>query len=52
MITERADIGWSQEGWALDLKLSRGAGLGGRKMNYPEERLREGEGSGWGVVEK
>ena len=51
MIMERADIGRGQEGWILDLKLSRGVGIGGRKMNYLEERLRKGECSGWGVVD-
>ena len=52
MIMERADIGWGQDGWAPDLKLSRGVGMGGRKLNYLEEELREEEGSGWEVAEK
>ena len=46
MIMGRADIGWGQEGWVLDLKLSRGVGMGGRKMNYIEEKLREGKVQG------
>ena len=45
-------MGWGKEGWVLDSKLSGGVGMGGRKMNYLEERLREGEGLVWGVADK